>query len=59
MKWRTKWILAIVLTIGVIGVAKLEEIGVINKPVTQYVTTGEDFLVMKKWVASIMKEPER
>ena len=31
--------------------------GVINKPVTQYVTTGEDFLVMKKWIASMMKDP--
>lgn len=58
MKWRTKWILAIVFTIGVIGVSKLERMGIIDKPVTQYVTTGEDFLAMKKWVASIIAEPE-
>ena len=55
MKWRMKWVLAIVFTIGVIGVAKLEKMRVIDKPVTQYVTTGEDFLAMKKWVSSMMK----
>ncbi|MCZ2258408.1 hypothetical protein [Sporosarcina sp. G11-34] len=58
MKWRTKWFFAIVLTIGVIGVTKLEEKGVIDEPVTQYITTGEDFLVMKKWVASILEESD-
>ncbi|WP_210468789.1 hypothetical protein [Sporosarcina sp. 6E9] len=58
MKWRVKWIIAITFTIGVIGVAKLEGAGTIGKPVTQYVTTGEDFLTMKKWVSSIIKDPE-
>ena len=58
MKWKTKWIAAIVLAVGVIGVAKLESAGVIGKPVTQYVTTGKDFLAMKKWVASMMSDPE-
>lgn len=58
MKWRTKWLFAIILTVGVLGVAKLEGTGVIGKPVTQYVTTGEDFLAMKKWVSSMMKDPD-
>lgn len=58
MKWRTKWLVAIILTIGVIGMAKLETSGVIDKQFTKYVTTGEDFLVMKKWVASMLKDPE-
>lgn len=58
MKWKTKWMLAIVVIIGVVGMSKLEESGVVQKPVTQYVTTGKDFLVMKKWVASIMNESE-
>ncbi|MHA6259317.1 hypothetical protein ACXYMX_05305 [Sporosarcina sp. CAU 1771] len=58
MKWRTKWIVAVILTLLVIGVAKLESMGVIDKPVTQFVSTGEDFLVMKKWVASLMEDPE-
>lgn len=58
MKWRTKWVFAIILTVGVIGVAKMEGSGVIDKPVTQYVTTGEDFLAMKKWVSSMMKDPD-
>ena len=57
LKWQTKWILAIVLTIGVIGVAKLEDAGVIRKPVTQYVTSGKDFVAMKKWVASMIEDP--
>ena len=58
MKWRTKWLLAIIVVIGVAGIAKLEEVGVIHKPVSQYVTTGKDFLVMKKWVSSMIDEPE-
>jgi len=51
-------LLAIVLTLGVIGVAKLEEAEVIRQPVTQYVTSGQDFVVVKKWVASMMKDTE-
>ena len=58
LKWRTKWLLAVVLTIGVIGVAQFEKTGVIGKPITQYVTSGEDFLTMKKWVSSMMKPLE-
>lgn len=50
--------LAMVLAVGVIGVAKLEQAGVIQQPVTQYVTTGQDFLVVKKWVASMIEDPE-
>lgn len=58
MKWRTKWLLAVILVIGVFGIIKLEDVGLIEKPVSRYVTTGEDFLVMKKWVASILDNPE-
>lgn len=58
LKWKTKWIAAIVLTIGVIGVAKLEGAGVIKQPITQYVTSGKDLVAMKKWVASLMNDPE-
>lgn len=58
MKQQTKWVLAIILTIGIIGTSKLEDAGVINKPVTQLVTSGEDFLVMKKWIASMMNTTE-
>lgn len=46
--------MAIVFTISVIGISKLENFGIIDKPVTQYVTTGEDLLAMKKWVATII-----
>ncbi|MGG0667495.1 M23 family metallopeptidase [Lederbergia citrisecunda] len=58
MKWKTKWFIAIIVAIGVFSFAKLEETGVINKPVTQYITTGKDFIVMKKWVSSIIGEQE-
>lgn len=57
LKWRTKWVVAIVLTIGVIGMSKLEEAGVVQQPITQYVTSGKDLVVMKKWVASMMNDP--
>jgi hypothetical protein len=50
--------MAIVLTLGVFGVAKLEDAGVIREPVTQYVTSGKDFVAMKKWVATIIKDPD-
>ncbi|QTD41588.1 peptidoglycan DD-metalloendopeptidase family protein [Sporosarcina sp. Te-1] len=59
MKWKTKWMTAIILTIGVIGVAKLEEAGLVKKPVTQYVTTGKDFIVLKKWVASLIGDEKK
>ena len=58
MRWRTKWLVAIVLTLGVIGVAKLEEAEVIRQPITQYVTSGQDFVAVKKWVASIIKDAD-
>jgi hypothetical protein len=51
-------LVAVVLTLGVICVAKLEEAEVIRQPVTQYVTSGQDFVVVKKWVASMMKDAE-
>jgi len=56
LKWKTKWLVAIVLTLGVLGVAKLEDTGVIKEPVTQYVTSGKDFVAMKKWVATMIKD---
>ena len=31
--------------------------GVIQEPVTQYVTSGKDFVAMKKWVATMIKDP--
>ena len=58
MNWRIKWVLSIVVILSVIVIAKLEEFEVISTPVSQYVTTGKDFLVMKKWVASVLNESE-
>lgn len=49
---------ATVLTVGVIGIAKMEDMDMIDKPVTQYVTSGADFIAMKKWVASFVDEPD-
>lgn len=51
--------IAILFTIGIIGVSKLENAGIINKPITQLVSTGEDFLAMKKWVASMMNDSNK
>lgn len=56
MKWKTKWVIAVVMAVGVFTYAKMEETGVVSKPITQYVTTGKDFIVMKKWVSSIIGE---
>jgi len=58
MKWKTKWIIAIVLMVSVVGLSKLEERQLVNIPITQYVTTGKDFVVMKKWVSSWMADDE-
>lgn len=58
MKWKTKWLLAILFALSVILVAKLEQKQIIHKPLTQYVTTGKDLLVMKKWVASYLDSPD-
>lgn len=58
MKWKTKWLLAIIFALSVFVMAKLERWQVIQQPLTQYVTTGKDFLVMKKWVASYFDDPK-
>lgn len=58
MKWKTKWIIAIVLMVSVVGLSKLEERQLVHIPITQYVTTGKDFVVMKKWVSSWMADDE-
>ncbi len=58
VKWKTKWLLAAIFALSVLTVAKLEQWQVIQKPLTQYVTTGKDLLVMKKWVASYLDDPE-
>lgn len=59
MKWKLKWFIAIIIAIGVFSFAEMEKNGIINKPVTQYITTGKDFIIMKKWVASVIGEPEK
>lgn len=40
-------------------IAKLEQWQIIQRPLTQYVTTGKDFLVMKKWVASYLDQEDK
>ncbi|MEK3934071.1 M23 family metallopeptidase [Sporosarcina sp. FSL W7-1349] len=58
MKWRTKWFLALLLTVGVFSAAKMENLGVIQKPVTPYVTSGKDFVAIKKWIASMIGDSD-
>lgn len=58
MRGKTKWVIALVFTVAILGVAKLETTGILQKPVTQYLSTGQDFVVMKKWVASILDSEE-
>lgn len=58
VKWKTKWILAAIFAISVLMIAKLEQWQIIQRPLTQYVTTGKDFLVMKKWVASYLDQED-
>ncbi len=56
MKLKVKWMIAVLLVLTVVGMSKLEEKGVINQPVTQYVTTGKDFLEIKKWVSAFFND---
>lgn len=58
MKWKTKWIIACLLTVSVVAMAKLEERQIVSTPITQYVTTGKDFVIMKKWVSSWLADEE-
>ncbi|ARD47030.1 hypothetical protein SporoP37_01815 [Sporosarcina sp. P37] len=58
MKWKTKWIIACLLVVSVVALSKMEERQLVNIPITQYVTTGKDFVVMKKWVSSWIAEDE-
>ncbi|MET3574652.1 peptidoglycan DD-metalloendopeptidase family protein [Bhargavaea ullalensis] len=61
MKWRDKWIAAIVITGVLFGVAKLEEHEVMKTQITHLVRSGEELVVMKKWVMSFVEDgrPER
>lgn len=59
VKWRTKWIAALLLTVTVFGMSKLEDMEYYKVPITQYVTTGKDFVVMKKWVSSWLGESDQ
>lgn len=54
MKGKKKWAIAFLLTVSVLGIAKLETTGVVDRSVTKYLSTGQDFVTMKKWVASIV-----
>lgn len=54
MKWRTKWIMAIIVTGTVLGIAELEKNEIIQRPVTQYISSGKDYIVIKKWIASLI-----
>lgn len=56
MKWKTKWLAAFILSITVILFVNLEERQLVNTTLTQYVTTGKDFVVMKKWVSSLLAD---
>ncbi|WP_040228946.1 M23 family metallopeptidase [Bhargavaea cecembensis] len=56
MKWRDKWIAAIVITGVLFGVAKLEEHEVVKTQITHLVRSGEELVVMKKWVMSFVEE---
>ncbi|MGN7408508.1 hypothetical protein [Sporosarcina sp. SAFN-010] len=58
MRKKTKWMFALVFTIAILGVAKLEQLGVMERPVTQYLSTGQDFVAVKKWVASMIDSEE-
>ncbi|MFD1206983.1 MULTISPECIES: M23 family metallopeptidase [Sporosarcina] len=58
MKWKTKWVAAFFLVLAVFSFAKLEERGIVKKPVTQYITTGKDFVIMKKWVSSMLGDKD-
>lgn len=58
VKWKIKWMIACLLTISVITLSKLEERQLVNIPVTQYVTTGKDFVMMKKWVSSWLSDEQ-
>lgn len=58
VKWKTKWIIAFLLTVSVVALSKMEERQLVNIPITQYVTTGKDFVVMKKWVSSWIADDE-
>ncbi|SIT83082.1 peptidoglycan DD-metalloendopeptidase family protein [Edaphobacillus lindanitolerans] len=56
MKWRDKWIAAIVITGVLFGVAKLEEHEVMKTQVTHLVRSGEELVVMKRWVMSFVED---
>jgi len=54
VKARKRWLAALLFTAAVLGTAQLEKAGRIDRPVTQYLSTGQDFVAIKKWAASLI-----
>lgn len=59
MKWRTKWMVALMFTITLFLLAFLEERKMIDYAITGHFTTGEDLVIMKKWVANLLEREEK
>lgn len=48
--------MALLLTVTVCSIAYLEKEGKMQTPVTQYITSGNDYVVLKKWIASFIDQ---
>ncbi|MCM3086617.1 peptidoglycan DD-metalloendopeptidase family protein [Bhargavaea ginsengi] len=56
MRWREKWVAALLVTVVLFGVAKLEEHQVMKTQITHLVRSGEELTVLKKWVMSFVDQ---
>lgn len=59
MRAKTKFILAVAIFLIVLSVVRLERSHVLTTSFSNYVTSGEDLIVLKKWVYSLFPEDER
>lgn len=56
MRAKVKWMLAGLLLISVLFISSLEKRHVISTSVGEIFSSGEDFIVMRKWIASFVQE---
>ncbi|HLR11558.1 MAG TPA: peptidoglycan DD-metalloendopeptidase family protein [Sporosarcina sp.] len=56
MRTKLKWLLAIVLLMSVLIISSLEKRQLISTSIGEVFSSGEDFIVMRKWIASFIDE---
>lgn len=56
MRWQTKWLVACILTVGIIGMVQIEERDGGNSQIRSLFEEGKDIHIVRSFVMSLMEE---